>query len=185
MQTSAPPGRRRGRDTITTSTVQRVAAIAVFGIGAVFARPTIADGLVTTHRVSATLANEAVAAAVAACAQQGYAVTAVLVDSDGVRQAMLRGDGTGVSTLESAYDKAFTSMAFKTDTGALVERAKTAPSLQIFFNKVSHLLLGQGGILIRAGEEPIAGLGVGGAPGGEKDEACARAGLDKITDRLK
>ena len=53
---------------MTTSTVQRVATIAVFGIGALFARPTIADGLVTTHRVSATLSNEAVATAVTACA---------------------------------------------------------------------------------------------------------------------
>jgi len=60
---------------MTTSTVQRVATIAVFGIGALFARPTIADGLVTTHRVSATLSNEAVATAVTACAQHGYAVT--------------------------------------------------------------------------------------------------------------
>jgi uncharacterized protein GlcG (DUF336 family) len=73
----------------------------------------------------------------------------------------------------------------KTDTGALVERAKTAPGLQIILNKVPHLLLAQGAIVIRAGEEPIAALGVGGAPGGEKDEACARAGLDKISDRLK
>ena len=170
---------------MTTSTVQRVAAIMVFGIGAVFARPTIADGLVTTHRVSVTLANEAVATAVAACAQQGYAVVAVLVDTDGVRQAMLRGDGAGIASLESAYDKAFTSIAVKTDTGIAVERAKTAPGLQIFFNKIPHLLLGQGGIVIRAGEEPIAALGVGGAPGGEKDEACARAALDKISDRLK
>jgi uncharacterized protein GlcG (DUF336 family) len=170
---------------MTTSTVQRVAAIAVFGIGAAFARPTIADGLVTTHRVSATLSNEAVATAVAACAQQGYAVSAVLVDSDGVRQAMLRGDGAGVTTLETAYDKAFTSAAWKTDTGALAERVKTAPGLLILLNKVPHLLPAQGAIVIRAGEEPIAGLGVGGAPGGEKDEACARAGLEKISDRLK
>jgi uncharacterized protein GlcG (DUF336 family) len=170
---------------MTKSTVQWFAATAIFGIVAgVFARPALADGLLTTHRVSATLSNEAVATAVAACAQQGYSVTAVLVDTDGVRQAMLRGDGAGIATLEVAADKAFTSMTTKTDTGVLVERAKTTPPSQIIL-KVPHMLLAQGAIVIKVGEEFIAALSVSGAPGGDKDEACARAALDKISDRLK
>jgi hypothetical protein len=80
-----------------------------------------------THRVPAALALEAVGEAVAACARQGYAETAVLVDADGVRQAVLRGDWAGAHTLDSAFDKAYTSASFKTDTGALVEHAKIVP----------------------------------------------------------
>src|SRR5579872_2206074 len=72
-----------------------------------------ADGLVGTHRLSATMASDAVAAAVAACAAQGYSETAVLVDADGVTQAVLRGDGTGAHTIDSAHDKAFTAATFK------------------------------------------------------------------------
>src|SRR4051794_10059851 len=80
-----------------------------------------------THRIPAAQALDAVGEAVAACARQGYAETAVVVDADGVRQAVLRGDWAGAHTLDSAFDKAYTSASFKTDTGALVERAKTVP----------------------------------------------------------
>ena len=56
-----------------------------------------AEGLLPTHRISAELASQAVAEAVASCAKQGYAETAVLVDADGVRQAVLRGDRAGAT----------------------------------------------------------------------------------------
>ncbi len=68
-----------------------------------------AQGLLTEHRLAAGLANEAVAEAVAACAKNGYTVTAIVVDIDGVRQAVLRGDGAPVHTLDSAYAKAYTA----------------------------------------------------------------------------
>jgi uncharacterized protein GlcG (DUF336 family) len=96
----------------------------------------------------------------------------VVLDIDGVRQAMLRGDGAGIATLEVANDKAFTSLSTRTDTGVLVERAKTTPPSQ-FLLKVPHMLLLQGAIVIKINEETVGALGVGGAPGGEKDEACA------------
>ena len=148
------------------------------------AAPAFAADVLSTHRISAALANEAVGAAVASCAKQGYAETAVLVDADGVPQASLRGDGAGIHTLDSANDKAYTSLTFKTDTGALVERAKTAP-LATLTSKLPHLLLFQGGLVIKLGDEVIGAIGAAGAPGGQLDEACARAGLDAIRDRLK
>src|ERR1051326_7263360 len=74
-----------------------------------------------THRIPAALALEAVGEAVAFCARQGYSETAVLVDADGVPQAVLRGDRAGAHTLDSATDKAYTSASFKSDTSALVE----------------------------------------------------------------
>ena len=36
----------------------------------------------------------------------------------------VRGDGAGIHTLDSAHDKAYTSVSFKNDTIALVERTK-------------------------------------------------------------
>jgi hypothetical protein len=79
------------------------------------------EGLLPAHRISADLANQAVAAAVTKCASQGYAETAVLVDADGVQQAVLRGDRAGAHTLDSAFSKAFTAASFKTGASALVE----------------------------------------------------------------
>jgi uncharacterized protein GlcG (DUF336 family) len=143
-----------------------------------------AQGLVKANRISAALAGELVAAAVDACARQGQEVTGVIVDTSGVQQAMLRGDGAGINTVTTAYHKAFTAVGFKTDTIELVERAKTQP-VSSAIAKVPNLLLAQGGVLIKAGDEVIGAIGISGARGNNIDTACARAGIDKVKDRLK
>jgi uncharacterized protein GlcG (DUF336 family) len=119
-------------------------APAIFLVALITSVPASAQGLLTSHRVSSVVATELVAGAVAACKDQGYNVTATLVDIDGVRQAMLRGDGAGILTLDTSNDKAYTAIAFRADTGVLVERAKTTPPSQIFL-KEPHMLLAQGG----------------------------------------
>ena len=144
-----------------------------------------AQGLLPTHHISAELASQAVAEAVASCAKQGYFETAVLVDADGVRQAVLRGDRAGAHTLDSAYDKAYTAASFKTDTSALFERSKTAPGFANLFTQLPHLILLGGGIVIKVGDEVVGAIGAAGAPGANLDDGCARAGLDKIRDQLK
>jgi uncharacterized protein GlcG (DUF336 family) len=144
-----------------------------------------ADGLLPTHRIPAQLASQAVAEAVAKCAEQGYSETAVLVDADGVRQAVLRGDRAGSHTLDSAFAKAYTAATFKADTSALVDRAKTAPGFANLFTQLPHLILFGGGVVIKLNDEVIGAIGAAGAPGGNLDEACARAGIDKIRDQLK
>jgi len=101
-------------------------------------RPLRVSAQTVVHRLSAPLANEAVGAAVASCAQQGYAETAVVVDTDGVTQALLRGDGAGVHTLDSAHDKAYTSVTFRADTGALLDRA---PAIGPLVARLPHRLL--------------------------------------------
>jgi len=144
-----------------------------------------AQGLSPTHRIPAELANQAVSEAVASCAKQGYSETAVLVDADGVRQAVLRGDRAGSHTLDSAYDKAYTAASFKNDTSALFERSKTVPGFANLFTQLPHLMLFGGGIVIKVGDEVVGAIGASGAPGANLDDGCARAGLDKIRDQLK
>ena len=166
-------------------TCRQAAALVLPLISMLLAASARADGLLTTHRLSAELANQAAGEVVATCAKQGYAETAVVVDADGVRQAMLRGDRAGSHTLDSAYDKAYTAASFKNDTSLLVERAKTAPGFSALFTQLPHLLLFSGGVVIKVGDEVVGAIGAAGAPGGNLDEACARAGLDKIRDQLK
>lgn len=109
----------------------------------------------------------------------------MVVDADGVRQAVLRGDGAGSHTLDSAFDKAYTTASFKTDTSTLVERTKTVPGFTALFTGLPHLILFGGGIIIKVGDETIGAIGAAGAPGGNLDDACARAGLDSIRDQLR
>lgn len=165
---------------------RRVAAAIGFAmIGALPAAPAWPDGLMAAHRIPAELANRMVAEAVASCAKQGYTETAVVVDADGVRQAVLRGDRTGSHTLDSAYDKAYTAASFKSDTLALVERAKTVPGFAALFTQLPHLVLFGGGVAIKLGDEVIGAIGAAGAPGANLDDACAHAGVDAVRDQLK
>ncbi|HET7254467.1 MAG TPA: heme-binding protein [Xanthobacteraceae bacterium] len=149
-----------------------------------------AQGLLTEHRLAAGLANEAVAEAVAACAKNGYTVTAIVVDIDGVRQAVLRGDGAPVHTLDSAYAKAYTAASLapvrkEDSTKAIFERLSKNPSTTASLGNLPNVTFTPGGVTIMAAGKPIGGIGVGGAPGGNFDDDCARAALDKIKDRMK
>ena len=151
--------------------------------------PAQAQGVLTTHRLSAALASEAVTAAVASCAKQGYKVAAAIVDADGVEQAVLRGDGATMTALDASRDKAYTAFMLgaprnENSSGAVASRIganATAGGLA----KLPHILLLQGALVIRADGEAIAAIGVGGAPGGNLDEACAQAGVDAISGKLK
>lgn len=150
-----------------------------------------AQGLVTRKRLSAVLAHEAVAEAVAVCAKAGYAVTAIVVDIEGVRQSVLRGDGAAVHTLDSAYAKAYTAASLapvrkEDSTKAIFERLSKAPGMTTAgLASLPNVTFTPGGVTIMAGTEPIGGIGVGGAPGGNFDDDCARAALAKIAGRMK
>ena len=137
-----------------------------------------------THRIPAPLAVEAANETVAACAKQGYHETAQVVDADGVIIATIRGDGAGAFTLDSAFYKAYTAASFKSDTLALAERAKGEDSI-LPLARLPHVMFFGGGVPIKLADELIGAIGASGAPGGKLDDACARAGIDKIKDRLQ
>jgi uncharacterized protein GlcG (DUF336 family) len=149
-----------------------------------------AQGLVTMQTLSAPLANELVGTAVATCAQKGYAVTAVVVDLDGVRQAMLRGTGAPIHTLDNAFYKAYSAasltLARKEDsTKAVADRMSKNPPPTVPQTPLPNVTYAVGGVTIMAGGSAIGAIGVSGAPGGQFDEECARAALAKIQDRMK
>ena len=143
-----------------------------------------AADVLTAHRIPAALAMEAAEEVVAACARQNYHETADVVDADGLSIAVLRGDGTGPHTLDSAHFKAFTAASFKNDTLALSERAKGEDGIAPL-SKLPHIMFFGGGVPIKLGDEVIGAVGASGAPGAKLDDNCARAGIDKIKDRLK
>ena len=149
-----------------------------------------AQGLVTIHKLSAPLANELVGESVAACAAQGYTVTAVVVDLDGVRQALLRGNGAPIHTLDNAFYKAYSAasltLARKEDsTKAVADRMGKNPPSTVPQTPLPNVTYAVGGVTIKAGETAVGAIGVSGAPGGQFDEECARAALAKIKERMK
>jgi uncharacterized protein GlcG (DUF336 family) len=145
--------------------------------------PGLAQGLVAERNLSAMLAAEAVAAAVEACAGRGYRVTAAVVDRSGVLRALLRADGAGPHTVASARAKAYTAASMRANTSQILETVRTNPAAARLPDIEGFLILG-GGMAIRAGEEVVGAIGVGGAPGGHLDDQCAEAGIARIRDRL-
>ena len=150
----------------------------------------MAQGVVNRPQLSAALANELVGNTVAICAKQGYKVWAVVVNLDGVRQAVLRGDGAPIHSQDNAFYKAYTaaSLTLGRNEGSTKEvadrMAKAAPST-VPQTPLPNVTYAVGGVVIRAGGQAIGAIGVSGAPGGQLDEACAREALAKIQDRIK
>jgi uncharacterized protein GlcG (DUF336 family) len=164
--------------------------ISAFAVALTMTGAVQAQGVITTHKLSAALANELVGESVAQCAKNGYKVVAVVVDLDGVRQALLRGDGAPIHSMDNAYYKAYTlasmGLARKEEsTKQMADRmAKGTPSAVPVF-PLPNITYAQGAIAIIANGETMGALGVSGAPGGQFDEECARAAMAKIKDRMK
>ncbi len=151
-------------------------------VGAVAASPAHAQ-LVTEKALSATTALTIAQAAYETCQGQGYHVSVHVVGREGEVLVGLRGDGTSPHTFENSQRKAYTARTFRSPSGEFAQRLKDDPTFG------AQLLPGviaiQGGLPIKVGDEVIGGVGVSGAPGGDKDEACSKAGIDKVADQLK
>ena len=143
-----------------------------------------AQAVRTEKNMSLELANQIAGASVAACAANGYAVAATVVDRAGSVRAVQRADNAGPHTLASSQQKAFTSASAKGATQAMMEGAQKNPAAANLVNIPGFLLLG-GGVPVKVGSEVIGAVGVAGAPGGHLDEQCALAALDKVKDQLK
>jgi len=156
-----------------------VAASLVLGIGFAQAEP-----LRTEKNISLAIAGELAATAVAECQAKGYSVTATVVDRAGQIKAVQRADGASPHTIDASLRKAYTAASMRNNTTAIMEISQKNPGAQNLGQIDGFLLLG-GGMPVRAGDEVIGGIGVGGAPGGHLDDQCAQAALNKIGDRLK
>jgi uncharacterized protein GlcG (DUF336 family) len=163
-------------------------ASAVLALACAATSPVSAASLLTTHRISATLAAEAVQTAVATCAAQNFPVSAILLDADGIEQAFLRGDDAGIHTLQMAHNKAYTSVSFRVDTSVLDAQAAKGQPPSPAIAKLPDLVLAPGGVAIFGGpdgKELLGAIAVSGVPNHQGDEVCAKTGLAKIADRLR
>ena len=143
-----------------------------------------AQGVRTEKNISLELANQIASASVAACAANGHAVAATVVDRAGTIRAIQRADNAGPHTLASSQQKAYTSASAKNTTLAMMDGAQKNPAAANLVYLPGFLLLG-GGVPIKVGNETIGAVGIGGAPGGHLDEQCAMVALDKVKDQLK
>jgi uncharacterized protein GlcG (DUF336 family) len=138
----------------------------------------VPENVVQQNRISVGASAKAVQAALAKCeADKLPFVTVALVDRFGTVQALLRGDNAAEHTIEAAQQKAYTAAAFGTPTSDLAKRINgTGPSIA----DLPGTLFLAGGVPLKVNGVSVAGIGVGGAPDGARDEACAAAGAEAI-----
>ena len=154
------------------------------GLGMVAALAMPASAQLLAHKdLSLATALTIATTAIETCKGQGYRGSATIVGREGQVIVQLRGDDTGPHTIENSLKKAYTSRTFRIPSGDFVQRVKDNPTTGAVH--LSGIVAAQGALPIKIGDEVIGAVGVSGAPGGEKDEACAKAGLDKVADQLK
>jgi uncharacterized protein GlcG (DUF336 family) len=139
--------------------------------------------LLNQKSVSAAMAMTMAQTALDTCKTNGFAVSVTVVGRAGEVLVQIRGDGAGPHTVENSFRKAYTSRTFRTSSAEWTKNLANNPTRGPQF--LTNVIALAGALPIKVGEETIGAMGVSGAPGGEKDEVCVQAGLDKVADQLK
>ncbi|HHA2336768.1 GlcG/HbpS family heme-binding protein [Enterobacter ludwigii] len=137
-----------------------------------------ADAL-NQKNLSLAQANALATSAIQACVAKNYQVTVTVVDRAGVVKAVQRTDNAGPHTVKASEMKAYTALSAKNASGKVMEAAKSNAGAQNMRDIPGFLLLA-GGLPVKEGDEVIGAIGIGGAPGGHLDEACAQAAIDGL-----
>jgi uncharacterized protein GlcG (DUF336 family) len=143
-----------------------------------------ANAQLLTHKdISLAMAVTIAKTAIETCKGQGYNVSVNVIDRDGQVILGLRNDLAGAATMENSFKKAFTARTFRRPSGEFAKGVQGNPLAGALM--LANIVAAQGALPIKVGDDVIGAVGVSGAPGGEKDEACAQAGLDKVAGDLK
>ena len=163
--------------------MRRVRLAVLASVSILAASPALAQAPQVEKNVSMAMALAIIQGTIEQCTKDGYKVSVVIVDKAGNVAASVRGDGTNPHTMEFGRLKAYTS---RTRGQTSLEFMKlTSDPANAYLKQIPNTVAVGGGVPIRAGNEVIGAVGVSGAPGGEKDEVCANAGIAKVADALK
>jgi len=141
-------------------------------------------GTMTIKLLTPETALKAVNAALADCRKRGFQVAVAVVDRSGVAQAMVRDRHAGPHTVQTAIDKGYTAISFRTDTlefAKLTQPGQAASGIR----QIPRVVAVGGGVQISGAGSLMGAIGVSGAPTGADDEACAKAGLAAIRDEVE
>jgi uncharacterized protein GlcG (DUF336 family) len=163
--------------------MRRVSLAAIASVTTLAAGPALAQAPQVEKNVSMGLAMAVMQGALDQCTKDGYKVSVVIVDKGGNVAGSIRGDGTGPHTMEFARLKAYTART-RNQTSLQTMKLLEDPA-NAFIRQIPNVVGVGGGVPIRVGSEVIGAVGVSGAPGGEKDEVCANAGIAKVEAALK
>jgi uncharacterized protein GlcG (DUF336 family) len=177
---------------ILPTTILNAAAIVALSATALFASaPASAQVETDGYYLPMKTALKAAEAAITSCAKHGWDVTATVVDPAGLVIVQLRGDHATVHTKDSSYRKAYTIVSMGPVFGitrtsqfvSLIQKAPNGAGPELA--DLPNVFANAGGVAVMHGSEIVGGLGVGGSPGGNRDEACAVDGVAAIAGEVK
>jgi uncharacterized protein GlcG (DUF336 family) len=142
------------------------------------------EALVTYKSLSPDIALDLARAVLADCRKRGFQVAVAVTDRFGVTQVMLRDRFAGPHTPSTAAGKAWTAVSFRINTTELAAASKEGTPQSGVRDLPGAVVLG-GGLVIEAGGSLVGAIGVSGGPGGDADDACAKAGIDAVRDKLE
>jgi uncharacterized protein GlcG (DUF336 family) len=142
------------------------------------------DATYNIRTLTPDTALKAAQAAMKACRDAGYQVAVAVVDRSGLAQVMLRDRFAGPHTPKTAIGKAWTAVSFRTNTAEMADMTQPGKPASGIRHLPNVVMVG-GGVPIEAGGAILGGIGVSGAPGGDLDEKCARAGIAAVREALE
>ena len=137
----------------------------------------------TYKSLAPAIALDLAQAALSDCQKRGYQVAVAVVDRFGVVQVVLRDRYAGPHTPPTASGKAWTAATFRNSTSNLSTISQPGMMQAGIRNLPGAVIVG-GGLVVEAGGSLIGAIGVSGAPGGDADEACAKAGIEAVQSKL-
>ena len=165
---------------MTRTTVSGAALALALACGTAVAE----DATYNVRTLTPDTALKAALAALKSCQGSGFQVAVAVVDRSGLAQVMLRDRYAGAHTPKTATGKAWTAVSFRTSTTAMAAETQAGrPASGI--RHLSDVVMVGGGLPIEGGGSILGGIGVSGAPGGELDDKCAKAGIDAIREALE
>ena len=163
--------------------MRRVSLAVLASVSMLAAAPASAQAPQVEKNISMAMAMAVMQGTLDQCTKDGFKVSVVIVDKAGNIAASIKGDGTNPHTMEFARLKAYTART-RGQTSLATQKQMEDPAFS-FLRQIPQIVGVGGGVPIKAGNELIGGVGVSGAPGGDKDEVCANAGIAKVADALK
>jgi uncharacterized protein GlcG (DUF336 family) len=161
----------------------RLAGISL-GAAVAFGVAMPADAQLLTHKDLTVAAATVIAmTAIETCKAQGYNVSAHVLGREGQVVVAIRNPAAGFATFENSMKKAYTARTTRAPSGKFAETVKGNPNAAQFF--LTNFVAAQGALPIMVGQDTIGAIGISGAPGGDKDEVCAQAGIDKVSADLR
>jgi uncharacterized protein GlcG (DUF336 family) len=163
--------------------MSRIKLIAALALASALAAPAANAQLAAHKDLTTAIALTMAQTAHAMCTGQGYNVSVHVLGRDGEVLVAMRGDGANPHTMENSLRKAYTSRMQRRASGEFAEALKKNPVQGA--THLDKIIPAQGALPIIVDGDTIGAIGVSGSPGGDKDEACAKAGIDKVSAQLK